>query len=231
MIVAHSGQLGSGRIMKSRALLDILVVALGSRHRLTRPSPQKHSLSAVCARHCPTASRRARANPSRARQWTLPLSTTAPVKSDPVTPVTTPSRGASPTFLEGTCTRSPTTAIYRMVPLRGVSGSARSRTFRLQTLLARPLFSWLVRRSPVAALRQPTPPSQCARVRPGVMAGPGVFLPAGHGPAGAGALPCAMLTMPGPASLAANPGTVERFNDRFARDVPPGAQADGARDR
>jgi hypothetical protein len=43
-------------------------------------------------------------------------------KSDPVTPVTTPSRGASPTFLEGTCTRSPTTAIYRMVPLRGVSG-------------------------------------------------------------------------------------------------------------
>jgi hypothetical protein len=32
-------------------------------------------------------------------------------KSDPVTPVTTPSRGASPTFLEGICTRSPTTAI------------------------------------------------------------------------------------------------------------------------
>ena len=43
-------------------------------------------------------------------------------KSDPVTPVTTPSRGASPTFLEEICTRSPTTAIYRMVPLRGVSG-------------------------------------------------------------------------------------------------------------
>jgi hypothetical protein len=41
-------------------------------------------------------------------------------KSDPVTPVTTPSRGASPTFLDGTCTRPPTTAICRMVPLRGV---------------------------------------------------------------------------------------------------------------
>src|ERR1035438_5285826 len=51
------------------------------------------------------------------------------------------------------------------------------------------------------------------------------------GRAGAGALPCAVLTMPGPAFLAANPGTVERFNDRFARDVPPGAQADGARVR
>jgi hypothetical protein len=43
-------------------------------------------------------------------------------KSDPVTPVTTPSRGASPTFLEEICTRSPTTAIYRMVPRRSVSG-------------------------------------------------------------------------------------------------------------
>jgi hypothetical protein len=43
-------------------------------------------------------------------------------KSDPVTPVTTPSRGASPSFFERICTRSPTTAIYRMVPLRGVSG-------------------------------------------------------------------------------------------------------------
>ena len=32
-------------------------------------------------------------------------------KSDLVTPVTTPSRGASPTFLEEICTRSPTTAI------------------------------------------------------------------------------------------------------------------------
>jgi hypothetical protein len=43
-------------------------------------------------------------------------------KSDPVTPVTTPSRGASPTFLEEICTRSPTTAMYRMVPRRSVSG-------------------------------------------------------------------------------------------------------------
>jgi hypothetical protein len=43
-------------------------------------------------------------------------------KSDPVTPVTTPSREASPTFLEEICTRSPTTAMYRMVPRRGVSG-------------------------------------------------------------------------------------------------------------
>ncbi len=43
-------------------------------------------------------------------------------KSDPVTPVTTPSRGVSPTFLEEICTRSPTTAMHRMVPRRGVSG-------------------------------------------------------------------------------------------------------------
>ena len=42
-------------------------------------------------------------------------------KSDPVTPVTTPSREASPTFLEEICTRSPTTAMYRMVPRRGMS--------------------------------------------------------------------------------------------------------------
>jgi hypothetical protein len=43
-------------------------------------------------------------------------------KSDPVTPVTTPSREASPTFLEEICTRSPTTAVYRMVPRRSVPG-------------------------------------------------------------------------------------------------------------
>ena len=61
-------------------------------------------------------------------------------KSDPVTPVTTPSRGASPIFLEGTCTRSPTTAICRMVPQRGVSGQrgptafARRRSWRLFNL-------------------------------------------------------------------------------------------------
>jgi hypothetical protein len=50
-------------------------------------------------------------------------------KSDPVTPVTTPSRGASPTFLEEICTRSPTTAIHRMLPLRGVSGQRFSTPF------------------------------------------------------------------------------------------------------
>jgi hypothetical protein len=50
-------------------------------------------------------------------------------KSDPVTPVTTPSRGTSPTFLEEICTRSPTTAIYRMLPLRGVSGQRFSTSF------------------------------------------------------------------------------------------------------
>jgi hypothetical protein len=43
-------------------------------------------------------------------------------KSDPVRPVTTPSREASPTFLEGICTRSPTTAIRRMLTRRCVSG-------------------------------------------------------------------------------------------------------------
>jgi hypothetical protein len=58
-------------------------------------------------------------------------------KSDPVTPVTTPSRGDSPTFVEETRTRSPTTAMHRMVPRRGVSGQrgptslARRRSWRL----------------------------------------------------------------------------------------------------
>ena len=45
-------------------------------------------------------------------------------KSDPVTPVTTPSPGASPTFLEELCTRSPTAAMYRMVPWQSVSGQS-----------------------------------------------------------------------------------------------------------
>jgi hypothetical protein len=50
-------------------------------------------------------------------------------KSDPVTPVTTPSRGASPTFLEEICTRSPTTAMHLMVPRRGASGQRFSTPF------------------------------------------------------------------------------------------------------
>jgi hypothetical protein len=41
------------------------------------PGPGADELSAVCGRYRPTASRRPRANPSRARQWTLPLSTTS----------------------------------------------------------------------------------------------------------------------------------------------------------
>jgi hypothetical protein len=50
-------------------------------------------------------------------------------KSDPVTPITTPSRGASPSFLEETCTRSPTTAIPNGGTPRRV-WPARSHTFR-----------------------------------------------------------------------------------------------------
>jgi len=37
MIVVHSGQTRVGLDQEIRALLDILVVALGSRHQLTRP--------------------------------------------------------------------------------------------------------------------------------------------------------------------------------------------------
>ena len=97
------------------------LVPLGSR---PDPSPQKHSLSAVCDRHRPTAavsSRRSRANPSRARQWTLPPSTTAPARAirsrrsrlhrgEPRRPSSKePARDHQ---------RLP----YRMVPRRGVSG-------------------------------------------------------------------------------------------------------------
>jgi hypothetical protein len=77
----HSGQHGSGRIIKyahsstsSSQLLTPVTDSLAF-------SPQKHSLSAVCGRYCPTASRRPRANPSRARQWTVPPSTTEPARA------------------------------------------------------------------------------------------------------------------------------------------------------
>jgi hypothetical protein len=77
----HSGQHGSGRIIKyahsSTSPSQLLTPVTGS----LALSPQKHSLSAVCGRYCPTASRGPRANPSRARQWTLPLSTTAPARA------------------------------------------------------------------------------------------------------------------------------------------------------
>jgi len=81
MIVTHSGQRGSGLISKYG-----YHSAFSSRlsARVTdwlAPPPQKHSLSAVCWRYRPTASRRPQANPSRARQWTLPLSTTSPARA------------------------------------------------------------------------------------------------------------------------------------------------------
>src|ERR1017187_8992398 len=123
--VHDRGALGATRAGSDhqvRALLNILVVDLGSRHRPTRPFAA--GALVVCRLRPPLPD----CFPTRASE---PIEDTtvdsSPVdhrtrKSDPVTPVTTPSRGASPTFLEGTCTRSPTTAIYRMVPLRGVSG-------------------------------------------------------------------------------------------------------------
>lgn len=81
MIVTHSEQRGSGLIRKygyhsafssqlSARVTDWLV-----------PPPQKRSVSAVYGRYCPTASPRPRENPSRARQWTLPLSTTSPARA------------------------------------------------------------------------------------------------------------------------------------------------------
>jgi len=60
--------------------------------------------------------------------WTLPPSTTATRKSGSVTPVTTPSRGASPTFVEETCTRSPTTAIANGGTPRGISPARSTRS-------------------------------------------------------------------------------------------------------
>jgi len=105
-----------------RVPLGVLVAALGSRHRLARTSAAEALV--VC---------RLRALPPECFPTTAsePIEGTtvdsSPVdhltrKSDPVTPVTTPSREASPTFLEEICTRSPTTAMYRMVPRRSVSG-------------------------------------------------------------------------------------------------------------
>ena len=117
--------LGATRVglnQEVRVPLGVLVAALGSRHRLARTSAAEALV--VC---------RLRALPPECFPTTAsePIEGTtvdsSPVdhltrKSDPVTPVTTPSRGASPTFLEEICTRSPTTAMYRMVPRRSVSG-------------------------------------------------------------------------------------------------------------
>ena len=125
--------LGTTRVglnQEVRVPLGVLVAALGSRHRLARTSAAE--ALAVC---------RLRALPPDRLPTTVsePIEGTtvdsSPVdhltrKSDPVTPVTTPSRGASPTFLEGTCTRSPTTAMYGVLPRRGVSGPALFHTFR-----------------------------------------------------------------------------------------------------
>ena len=123
--VHDRGALGATRVgldQDIRELLGILVVALDSRHPLTRPFAAEALV--VCRLRPPLPD----CFPTTASE---PIEGTtvdsSPVdhrtrKSDPVTPVTTPSRGASPTFLEGTCTQSPTTAINGMVPRRGVSG-------------------------------------------------------------------------------------------------------------
>ena len=124
--------LGATRVglnQEVRVPLGVLVAALGSRHRLARTSAAEALV--VC---------RLRALPPECFPTTAsePIEGTtvdsSPVdhltrKSDPVTPVTTPSREASPTFLEEICTRSPTTAMHRMVPRRGVSGQRFSTPF------------------------------------------------------------------------------------------------------
>ena len=112
-----------------RVPLGVLVAAVGSRHRLACTSAAEALV--VCRLRAPLPD----CFPTTASE---PIEGTtvdsSPVdhrtlKSDPVTPVTTPSRGASPTFLEEICTRSPTTAMYRMVPRRGVSGRRFSTPF------------------------------------------------------------------------------------------------------
>ncbi len=123
--VHDRGALGAtwvGLDQEVRALVGLFVVAPGSRHRLTGPFAAEALL--VCRPRLPLPD----CFPTTVSE---PIEGTtvdsSPVdhrtrKSDPVTPVTTPSRGASPTFFERIGTRSPTTAIRRMVPLRGVSG-------------------------------------------------------------------------------------------------------------
>jgi len=108
------GALGATRVgldQEVRALVGLFVVALGSRHRLTGPFAAEALL--VCRPRLPLPDCFPRIVSEPIEGTTVDSS---PVdhrtrKSDPVTPVTTPSRGASPTFLEGICTRSPTTAI------------------------------------------------------------------------------------------------------------------------
>src|ERR1019366_6024798 len=123
--VHDRGALGATRVglnQEVRIPLGVFVAALGARHRLARPSAAE---ALVVCRLGPPLPECFPTTASEPIEGTTVDS--SPVdhltrKSDPVTPVTTPSRGASPTFLEEICTRSPTTAIYRMVPLRGVSG-------------------------------------------------------------------------------------------------------------
>jgi hypothetical protein len=119
------GALGTTRVgldQEVRALLGILVAALGSRHRLTRPSAVEALIACRLRLPLPDCLPTTASEPIEGTTVDSSPVDHRTRKSDPVTPVTTPSRGASPTFLEETCTRSPTTAMYRMVPLRGVSG-------------------------------------------------------------------------------------------------------------
>jgi hypothetical protein len=112
--VHDPGALGATRVgpdQERRALLDILVEARGSRHRLRRPFAAE---ALVVCRLRPPLPECFSTTASEPIEGTTVDS--SPVdhltrKSDPVTPVTTPARGAWPTFLEEICTRSPMTAI------------------------------------------------------------------------------------------------------------------------
>jgi hypothetical protein len=82
--VHDRGALGATRVGSDhevRALHGLLVAALGSRHRLTGPFAVEARVVCRLRPPLPDCSRRPRANPSRARQWTLPPSTTAPARA------------------------------------------------------------------------------------------------------------------------------------------------------
>jgi len=123
--VHDRGALGAtwvGLDQEVRARLGVLVVALGSRHRLARPSAAEARVVCRLRPPLPECFPTTASEPIEGTTVDSSPVDHLTVKSDPVTPVTTPSREASPTFLEEICTRSPTTAIYRMVPWRSVSG-------------------------------------------------------------------------------------------------------------
>ena len=123
--VHDRGALGATRVGSDhevRAPLSILVVDLGSRHRLTRPSAVEARVVWRLRPPLPDCFPTTASEPIEGTTVDSSPVDHLTRKSDPVTPVTTPSRGASPTFLEEICTRSPTTAMYRMVPRRSVSG-------------------------------------------------------------------------------------------------------------